>query len=136
MVAAGTTALQIAGDAATGMKVITPDIDPANERGTEVLTRFLDRYGYVTLPWYVGSAYDDVYITAECLRRTYDDQDAAGFRDCLYEITWSGAIGQGYSFDEDGEVVGLTNIVAEVLPTAERTDENFGYKVLGPAPTN
>ncbi len=136
VVAAGTTALQIAGDAATGLKVITPDIDPANERGTEVLTRFLDRYGYVTLPWYVGSAYDDVYITAECLRRTNDDQDAAGFRDCLYEITWSGAIGQGYSFDEDGEVVGLTNIVAEVLPTAERTDENFGYKVLGPAPTN
>ena len=136
VVAAGTTALEIAGDAATGLKVITADIDPANQRGTAVLSRFLERYGYVTLPWYVGSAYDDVYIAAECLRMTNDDQDAAGFRDCLYAITWSGAIGEGYSFDENGEVVGLTNIVAEVLPPAERTAENFGYRVLGPAPTN
>ncbi|MCY4640578.1 MAG: ABC transporter substrate-binding protein [Chloroflexi bacterium] len=136
VVAAGTTALEIAGDAATGMKVVTADIDPQNARGAEVLSRFLERYGYITLPWYVGSAYDDVYIAAECLRRIDDDQDAAGFRDCLYEITWSGAIGEGYSFDGNGEVVGLTNIVAEVLPTGERTAENFGYRVLGPAPTN
>lgn len=136
IVAAGTTALEIAGDAATGMKVITADIDPANTRGTEVLANFVTRYGYITLPWYVGSAYDDVYIAAECLRRTNDDQDADGFRDCLYEISWSGAIGSDYSFDENGEVVGLTNIVAEVLPTSERTTDNFGYKVLGPAPAN
>ena len=80
-----------------------------------------------------------------CLRRRihgrrvfeedYDDQDADGFRDCLYEITWSGAIGDNYSFDEDGEVVGLSNVVVEILPAAERTADNQGYKVLGGAPT-
>ena len=53
----------------------------------------------------------------------------------MYDITWTGAIGEDYSFDELGEVVGLTNVVVEVLPVAERTDENFGFKVLGPAPT-
>ena len=131
----GATALEIAGDAANGVKAIIADIDPANARGQKVLTNFRERYGYITLPWYLGSAYDDVYITAECLKKTGDDQDADGFRDCLYDITWSGAIGDGYGFDSNGEVTGLTNVVVEVLPTSERTEDNYGYKVLGPAPS-
>ena len=132
-VGAGTTALEIAGEAATGVKAILADIDPSNEKGQRVLQNFRDRYDYLTLSWYVGSAYDDLYITAECLRQTDDDQDADAFRDCLYGITWSGAIGDGYSFDENGEVVGLANVVVEILPVAERTEENNGYRVLGPA---
>ena len=131
----GATALEIAGDAATGVKAIIADIDPANARGQAVLANFRERYGYITLPWYLGSAYDDVYITAECLKKTGDDQDADGLRDCLYDITWSGAIGDGYGFDSNGEVTGLTNVVVEVLPTSERTEDNYGYKVLGPAPS-
>jgi hypothetical protein len=53
----------------------------------------------------------------------------------LYDITWSGAIGDEYTFDEKGEVVGLANTVVQVLPLAERTEENQSYKVLGAAPT-
>ena len=132
----GTTALEIAGEAAAGLKAVITDIDPANEKGQEVLSNFREKYGYVTLPWYLGSAYDDVYITAECLKETNDDQDADGLRDCLYEITWSGAIGDNYSFDERGEVVGLTNVVVEVLPLSERNEDNNGYRVLGPAPSS
>ena len=134
VVSIGSEALGIAGDAATGLKAITADLDPANNKAQEVLGSYRDRYGKVTLPWYLGSAYDDVQITAECLKRTGDDQDADGFRDCLYDITWSGAIGNNYSFDNKGEVVGLSNVVVEVLPTAERTEDNNGYKVLGGAP--
>ena len=132
-VSVGTTALEIAGDAATGMKAITADLDPDNEKAQEVLADFRERYDYVTLPWHLGSAYDDVYIAAECLKQTNNDQDADGFRDCMYEITWSGAIGDSYSFDGDGEVVGLSRVVVEVLPTAERTADRK-YKVLGSAP--
>ena len=132
----GTTALEIAGDAATGVKAITPDLDPANAKAQEVLAAFKEKYDYVTLPWFLGSAYDNIYITAECLKKTGDDQDADGFRDCLYDITWSGTIGDNYSFDEKGEVVGLANAVLEVLPVAERTEENGGYRVLGAAPSN
>ena len=134
IVTVGATSLEIAGEAATGMKAITAELDPANAKGQKVLADFRARYGYVTLPWYIGSVYDDVYITAECLKQTGDDQDADGLRDCLYDITWSGAIGNDYTFDENGEVVGLANVVVEVLPTADRTDENQGYRVLGPAP--
>ena len=129
-VTVGTTAQDIAGDAATGLKAITAAPDPNNEKSQEVLANFRERYEYITLPWHLGSAYDDVYITAECLRQTSDDQDADGFRDCLYDITWSGAIGNNYSFDENGEVVGLSRVVVEVLPHAERTEENYGYRVL------
>ena len=131
----GTTALEIAGDAATGMKAITADLDPANSKAQQVITNFREKYDYVTLPWYLGSAYDDVYITAECLKQTEDDQDADGFRDCMYDVTWSGAIGNNYSFDENGEVVGLANVVVEILPTSERSEDNQGYRVLGPAPS-
>ena len=130
-VSVGVTALEIAGDAATGMKAITAAPDPKNEKAQQVLSDFRERYNYVTLPWHLGSAYDDVYIAAECLKRTGDDQDADGFRDCLYEITWSGAIGDNYSFDEKGEVVGLSRAVVEILPPAERTEENYGFRVLG-----
>ena len=132
-VSVGTTALEIAGDAATGMKAIVSDLDPANEKGQQVLANFRKRHNYVTLPWHLGSAYDDVYIAAECLKQTMDDQDADGFRDCMYGITWSGAIGDNYSFDADGEVVGLSRVVVQILPTSERTPDRK-YKVLGPAP--
>ena len=127
------TALEIAGEAATGMKAIVAELDPANDKAQEVLANFEQRYGYVVLPWHLGSAYDNVYITAECLKKTDDDWDADGFRDCLYDITWSGAIGNNYSFDHRGEVVGLSNLVVEVLPPADRTEENKGYNVPGSA---
>ena len=130
-VSVGTTALEIAADAATGMRAITAAPDPKNEKAQQVLSDFRERYNYVTLPWHLGSAYDDVYITAECLKKTGDDQDADGFRNCLYDITWTGAIGEGYSFDEKGEVVGLSRAVVEILPPSERTEENYGFKVLG-----
>ena len=126
----GTTALDIAGDAATGLKAITATPNPSNAKAQEVLTNFRARYKDITLPWHLGSAYDDVYIAAECLKQTEDDQNADGFRDCLYDITWSGALGDNYSFDENGEVVGLSRAVVEVLPPAERTEDNYGYRVL------
>ena len=79
----GRTALDIADDAATGLKAITATADPDNAKAQEVLASFRERYDYLTLPWHLGSAYDTVYIAAECLKQTNDDQDADGFRDCL-----------------------------------------------------
>ncbi len=133
-IAVGTTALEIAGAAADGMKAIVSDLAPDNEKGQQVLSSFRERYDYVTLPWHLGSAYDNVYIAAECLKQTGDDQDADGFRDCLYGISWSGAIGDNYSFDADGEVVGLSRVVVQILPSGERSPERK-YEVLGPAPS-
>ena len=136
VVPTGPEALRIAGEAATGLKAVVPNPDLDTPAGKDFLVNYKARYDIgVVWPWFQGSAYDDVYIAAECLRRTGDDQDADGFRDCLYDITWSGAIGDDYGFDENGDVVGVSHVVIEVLPAAERTEENLGYRVLGPAPT-
>ena len=40
----GTSALEVAGDAATGMKAVAADFDPNNEKGQEVLANFRERY--------------------------------------------------------------------------------------------
>ncbi len=129
-------ALSIAGEAATGMRAVVPNPDLSTDIGMKFLDNYKARYdGTAPWPWFQGSAYDDVYIAAECLGQTNDDQDADGFRDCLYDITWSGAIGDNYSFDENGDVVGLSNVVIEILPVSERNDENLGYRILGPPPT-
>ncbi len=134
VITVGTTALDIAGDAATGLKALTPVLDPANTLAQTVLANFRERYGYVTLDWYIGSVYDDVHITAECLKQTGDDQDADGFRDCLYDITWTGAIGVDYRFDERGDVVGLSKAIVEVLPVDERFADGLGFKILDLSP--
>ena len=68
IVPVGATALEVAGEAATGVKAIIAELDPANPKSQEVLNNFRARYDYVTLPWYLASGYDDVYITAECLK--------------------------------------------------------------------
>ena len=128
-------ALSIAGEDATGLKAVVPNPDLSTDVGVNFLNSYKSRYdGTAPWPWFQGSAYDDVYIAAECLSRTNDDQDADGFRDCLYDIIWSGAIGDNYSFDQNGDVVGLTNVVIEILPVSERNDENLGYRILGPPP--
>ena len=134
-VVAGTQALEIAGAAADGLKAIIPSPDLETERGKQFLSNFRERYGFITLPWFLGSAYDDVFIAAECLAVTGDDQDADGFRDCLYDLTYSGAIGDDFSFDEKGEVVGLSNVVVQVLPVDQRNLDNQGYEILGGAPS-
>ena len=135
IVPTGTEALKIAGEAATGLKAVVPNPDLDTSVGREFLANYKARYdGVAPWPWFQGSAYDDVHIAAECLRQTGDDQDADGFRDCLYNLTWSGAIGDDYSFDENGDIVGVSHVLIEVLPVADRTEENLGYRVLGPAP--
>ena len=132
----GPEALNVAGDAATGLKAVIPNPDLSSDAGRDFLASFKARYGTAArLPWFQGSAYDNVYIAAECLKKTEDDQDSSGFRDCLYGLTWSGAIGDNYSFDENGDVVGLFNVVVEVLPLEDRTEENLGYRILGPSPS-
>ena len=46
--------------------------------------------------------------------------------DCLYGLTWSGAIGDSYSLDENCDVVGVSQVVIEVLPVSQRVEEEPG----------
>ncbi len=135
VVPTGSEALGIAGDAATGLKAVMPNPDLSTKVGKKFIAEYRARYnGVAPWPWFQGSAYDGVYIAAECLKQTNDDQDADGFRDCLYDLTQSGAIGDDYSFDENGDVFGVSHVLIEVLPVAERTTDNLGYRILGAPP--
>ncbi len=136
VVPTGPGALSISGDAATGLKAVVPNPDLTTSAGKDLLANYRARFDVpAPWPWFQGSAYDGVYIAAECLRQTNDDQDTDGFRDCLYDLTWSGAIGDDFGFDENGDVVGVSHVLIEVLPANERTDDNLGYRILGHPPT-
>lgn len=136
VVTTGPGALSISGDAATGIKAIVPNPDLTTSAGKDLIANYEAQFDVpAPWPWFQGSSYDGVYIAAECLRQTNDDQDSDGFKDCLYGLTWSGAIGDNYGFDENGDVVGLSHVLIEVLPTHQRTDENLGYRILGHPPT-
>ena len=124
----GPVAQEIAGEAIAGVKVINRGLDPNNLVANAFLVNFRERYGYLSVIFEMTSAYETVHIAAECLRQTDDDQDSEGFRDCLYALTFTGALGT-YSLDEFGDPVGITNIVLEILPLAQRTEDNLGYKV-------
>ena len=130
------TALELAGDAATGTKSVLALLDPNYSKAQEVLANFKERYGYLTFTRFLASAYDNIYITADCLEKTGDDQDADGFRDCLYDITWNGALGESYGFDELGEVTGLSPAVVEVLPPSEGTRTTKASKSSDPRQLN
>lgn len=64
------------------------------------------------------------------------DQNAEGFRDQLYNLAWSVAICDDYSFDESDELVGPFNGIVGILLAAERTEVNLSGRVSGPAHAN
>ena len=126
----GTSALDIAGEAATGIiAVIPPFIRPGNNIGQKFLKKFREEYGYTTLEYYMAAAYDATYILADCLGDVGSDQDSDGIRRCLLGVKdYTGTIGGPYALGDDGDVVGITMVAVEVLPVAERTIDNFGYR--------
>lgn len=139
MVPTASNALRIAGEASTGLKAVVPNPDLTTTTGKELLVNFKARYGVVApWPWFQGSAYDGVYIAAECLRQTDDDQDAQGFRGRLSRRSrwgragnrWRGSVGNaglvakppllglwwpGRRSDSEGRAV-LTSLIRSGLP--------------------
>jgi len=127
----GTSALDIAGDAATGViAVIPPFIEESNSKGQDFLSKFRELYGYTTLEYYMAAAYDATYLLAHCMGEIGSDQDGDALKACLHGVSdYMGAIGGPYSLGADGDVVGVTMVTVQVLPVSERTVENFGYQL-------
>ena len=121
----------VAGEAAAGMRGILADFAPGDEKEHEFVSKFRERYGDAPgFPWHAAGAYDGAYMVAGCLNLTGDDQDVDGMRECLSGISFTGVLGDGYGFKENGYVDGLSPVVVEVLPEGERTEENKGYRVI------
>jgi branched-chain amino acid transport system substrate-binding protein len=128
----GTVAQELAGDAGENVFGIVPpfltsDLYP---KGSEFVSRFKERYGFITLEFAAAGSYDQVYLIKECVEEVGSIEDTPGIRDCLYNTDYVGALGQ-YNFDSDGEMVGLTPVVVKALPLDEREGSEFLYEPYG-----
>ena len=136
IVAVGKTALDIAGDAAAGVKAIVQDISPGQREGAG---RFSASSGSATArsrwPGTLGRRTTMSTSPPSASRRPGTTRTPTDSGTVSTELRGPARLGENYSFDEKGEVVGLTNVVVQVLPLAERTADNQGYKVLGSAPS-
>ena len=113
------TVLEIAGDAAEGaIGVLVPQDLEYNPAGVELTEKYIEKYGSISLHYYIGSSYDTVHIIAGCIEEVGSDTDTAAIRDCLYAINsdnqYSGAIGT-YGFDSNGDMSPSVFVVYQLV---------------------
>jgi branched-chain amino acid transport system substrate-binding protein len=98
----GGSALEGAGDAVEGL-VFIDVMTLTNEKSQKFLAKYKARYNVLESDYEAGSKYDDVYLIANAIKKV--GYDGEKIRDYLYEIRFSGTLGE-YYFDEDGEIKG------------------------------
>lgn len=110
---AGSKAIEIAGASAEGMILIdAPGLSDNNPKAVKLLSDYRSRYGKTTLEFYIGAAYDDVYILAQAISEVGTDTEK--IRDYLHGIkNYNGVIGT-YGFDENGDLAGIKYTVKEI----------------------
>jgi branched-chain amino acid transport system substrate-binding protein len=111
-VLAGTNAIEIAGKNAEGILLIdVPGLSDDNPKAVKFLSDYKAKYGETTLEFYLGAAYDDVYILAQAISKVGIDTEK--LKDYLSAINYNGVIGT-YSFDENGDLVGIEYAIKQI----------------------
>jgi branched-chain amino acid transport system substrate-binding protein len=110
---AGTKAIETAGKYAEGMLVIdAPGLSESNPKAVKFLADYKARYGTTTLEFYLGAAYDAVYILADGISKYGTDTEK--LKDYLYSLkNYNGVIGT-YGFDENGDLMGIEYTVKQI----------------------
>jgi len=113
VVLSGNKVFEIVGKNAEGMiTVVLPGVSKDNPIAEEFLTKYQEKYGELTFEFYLGAAYDDVYILKQAI--TEVGLDTQRIKDYLYELKdYSGVIGT-YGFDENGDLLGLEYDIKQV----------------------
>jgi branched-chain amino acid transport system substrate-binding protein len=103
---AESNALAISGEYAEGMTIIDlPALGEDDEKAQKFLSDYTERYGEPSFEFYLGAAYDDVYIIAQAISEV--GENSSKIKDYLYSLkNYSGVIGN-YQFDENGDLDGL-----------------------------
>ncbi len=112
-VVAGATALEIAGKDAEGIKIVdNPSLDRDNVVADNFLTNFTAKYGQPTFEFYLGAAYDGVYLFKQAM--VSEGYDADLVKNYFYNLkNYSGIIGD-YRFDKNGDLVWIQYSVKEI----------------------
>ncbi len=110
---AGSKALEIAGTNAEGMLLVdAPGLSPNNPKAVKFLENYKAKYGEPTLEFYLGAAYDDIFILAQSISKVGTDTEK--LRDYLNEmINYNGVIGT-YEFDKNGDLAGIEYVVKKI----------------------
>lgn len=110
---AGSNALEIAGINAEDMLIVdAPGLSPDNPKAVKFLEDYRTKYGEPTLEFYIGAAYDDVFILAQAISEV--GIDTQKIRNYLHEMkSYSGVIGT-YKFDDNGDLAGIEYVVKKV----------------------
>lgn len=113
IVLAGSNAIEIAGSNAEGVLLVdAPGLRDDNQKAVYFLSDYKSKYGKTTLEFYLGAAYDDVYILAQAISNVGTDTEK--LRDYLYGLkNYNGVIGV-YGFDENGDLSGIESVVKQV----------------------
>lgn len=106
-------ALTTGGDALNGLKFVdNPGLSKDNPKAVSFLNEYLSRYSKPSSEYEIGARYDSVFIIADTLRRCEENTEC--IRDYLYTLKeYNGVIGK-YSFDKNGDVVGLKYTIKEI----------------------
>lgn len=110
----GAKAVEIAGEHGEGLLLFdSPGLSPDNPKAAAFLEQYLRRYGDLSIEFYLGAAYDAMYLFADAVAKT-GSMESAAVRGHLDGVRgFSGVIGT-YSFDDNGDVVGIGHTVKKI----------------------
>jgi len=103
-----------AGTATEGMIIaVAPGLSQAG-KGGELLAAYKTAYGTdATYPYYVGAAYDDLHLFVQGIDQV--GNEPIKVRDYLHGLkSYQGTIGT-YSFDSNGDIIGITFVFQKVV---------------------
>ena len=109
----GSKAIEIGGENLEGIVLFdSPGLNPENPRAVAFLKNYEEKYGELSIEFYLGAAYDNVYILAEAIGVVGTDTEM--LRKYLNNMRmFKGVIGT-YEFDENGDLAGIKHVAKKV----------------------
>lgn len=131
---AGAKFLEVAGKTAEGLTFTdVPALDIDNIRVSAFLEDYRKNYGASSQEFYMGAAYDAVNILVQAVEKA--GNDPLKIRDYLYNLPeYDGLIGK-YSFDLNGDVVGIDLVLKQIRDgkaedmLATSTSETLNFRI-------
>ena len=109
----GSEAIEVGGASVDGITFFdNPELDPSNTKAENFLANYQEQYGDLSIEFYLGAAYDAVYLLDQSIRAVGTDTDA--LREYFTNLrAFKGVIGT-YSFDEYHDLSGVEPVLKRI----------------------